>query len=327
MSGARPDLSKRQDAYLLGFLGFSLFVFFSLAFDLFLAGRDVFHLLIEKCLEKCASLMPFAVTAFYGVKSFLLFALPVLLVFAVAKSLSQALRVRAFSRSLIGVRIPPRLKKLLTESDLKPDQVFLFPSRLRFACTAGLISPKIFISTQLVESLRDEEVKAVLRHEQSHLRRRDPLRGVLTSFFAQFFFFLPLARKLLKDSRKDAELIADHHALTLSCSPASLASALVKVRRENLAVAKGLDRFAGDDFLDERLSRILNLKIENDVHTRRPALSRFMASLVLASFLTLFVFPSGKGFPKTVPWHCGHTDHASCCPPERAGGHHSLCRS
>jgi Zn-dependent protease with chaperone function len=263
----------------------------------------------------------------YGTRSLLLFALPVLLVFAFAKSLSQAVRARAFSRSLIWVDTPPRLNRLLAESDLRPNQVLLFPSRLRFACTVGLISPKILISTQILESLKDDEVEAVLRHEQSHMRRRDPLRGVLTAFFAHFFFFLPWARKLVTASRKDSELIADRHALTLTCSPASLATALIKVRRENIAVVKELDRFAGDDFLGERLSRILNMNVENDVHPRRPVPIRLIANLVLASFLTLLVFPSGKGFPNTLLWHCGHADHASCCLSRKAGEIHHRCRS
>jgi Zn-dependent protease with chaperone function len=318
--------SKRQDAYLLGFLGFFLFILFSLASDLIPAVRDIVHLVIEKCLEKCAALTPVAISAFYGLRSLLVFALPVLFVFAFSKSLSQALRVRAFSRSLTWVNIPPRLKRLLTESDLKPNQVRFFPCSLRFACTVGLFTPKILISTQIVESLTDDEVMAVLRHEQSHLRRRDPLRGVLIVFFAQFFFFLPLARKLMKDSRDDSEVIADHHALARSCPAASLASALIKVRRENIAVVKELDGFAGDDFLGERLSRILNMKTENVVLARRPALIRFMANLAFASFLALLIVPSGKGLPNMLPWHCGHTDHESCCPGEEMGGTRSPCR-
>lgn len=329
MSAGSESLAKRHGLYLLGFGGLFSLIFVLLASRIFQTGTYLFRAFLEKCLAICSRLMTLGFSALDGVELFAVLALTGLLLFALARSLSQARKVRAFSRSLKRVGISPRLHRLLRESALSLQEVFLFPSRLSFACTAGLFSPRIFVSTNLVESLSDEEVKAVLRHEQSHLKRRDPLRGVIIFFFGQFFIFLPRARQLLKGLRRDSELIADRHALLVASSPADLASALIKTRRRNLVVAENLPGFAGDDLLSERLSRILNVDFgaESVVHSRRFSPGRIVAGLVLALSLAALVLPAGKGFLKTTPWRCPHTGPASCCATDAPGGHHSHCRS
>jgi Zn-dependent protease with chaperone function len=327
MNAGVRELSRRENFSLFGLGGFLLWVLFCLVLYLFLAMRYFLHAFIEKCLAQCSSLMTLAFSTVDGVRLSLVLGLLVLFLIALAISISEAWRVCKFSRSLKRVAISPRLGRLLRESGLLPDRVFLFPSALSFACTAGLSFPKIFISTHLVDSLSDEEVKAVLQHEQSHLRRRDPLRGVLIGFFAHFFFFIPMATRLLQSLRRDSELIADDHALSCSHSPVVLASALVKVRRENLARAHVATGFTGGDILGERLSRILNTELRNEARGRRPTASRVVASLVLALSLVFLAIPTGKTFPKAAPWHCHHTNHEACCPSGGAGGAHAHCRS
>ena len=327
MSAGIRELSRRENFYLFGLGGFLLSVLFCLVFYLFLAMRYFLHAFIEKCLAQCSSLMTLAFSKVDGVWLSLVLGLLMLFLMALAISMSEVWRVRKFSRSLKRVAVSPRIGRLLRESGLLPDRVLLFPSALSFACTAGLFLPKIFISTHLVDSLSDEEVKAVLRHEQSHLRRRDPLRGVLIGFFAHFFFFIPTATKLLQSLRRDSELIADDHALSFSHSPAVLASALVKVRRDNLARAHVATGFTGGDILGERLSRILGIRFEKDVLGSRRTLSRTVAGLILVFSFVFLVLPTGRAFPKAAPWHCHHADHETCCPSGGAGGAHAHGRS
>lgn len=327
MSAGVRELSRRENFSFFGLGGFLLWVLFCLVFYLFLAVRYFLQAFIEKCLAQCSSFMTLAFSTVDAVRLSLVLGLLVLFLIALAISMSEVWRACKFSRSLKRMVVSPGLGRLLRESGLPPDRVFLFPSALSFACTAGLFLPKIFISTHLVDSLSDEEVKAVLRHEQSHLRRRDPLRGVLIGFFGHFFFFIPMATRLLQSLRRDSELIADDHALSLSHSPAVLASALVKVRRDNLARAHVATGFTGGDILGERLSRILNTELRNDARGRRPTPSRVAASLVLALSLVFLAIPTGKTFPKAAPWHCHHTNHEACCPSGGAGGAHAHCRS
>jgi len=329
MSASADTIAQRHRLYLLGFSGMFFVISLLLASRVYQTGTYLLRAFFEECLAKCSHLMTLGFSALDGVELFAVLALAGLLLFALARTLSQVRRVRAFSRSLRRVGLSPRLRGLLKGSPLSPQQVFFFPSRLSFACTAGLFSPRVLVSTSLVESLTDEELKAVLRHELSHLKRRDPLRSVMIFFFAQFFFLLPGARQLLKGLRRDSELMADSHALLSASSPADLASALVKTRQRNLAVAASLPRFTGDDFLGERLTRILNvdLRAESGAHRRRFSPGRTVAGLVLALSLAALVLPAGRGFLKTTPWRCPHTEHASCCPADAMGGQPSHCRS
>jgi hypothetical protein len=227
------------------------------------------------------------------------------------------------------MEITPRFGRLLTECGLRPDRAFLFPSWLSFACTAGLFSPKMFVSTHLFDSLSDEEFKAVLRHEQGHAQSKDPLRGMLIGLFSRFFFFIPPAIRLLQRAKRDLELVADAHCLAFSHSPVNLASALVKARRDNQVRTRVMTGFAGEDFLDERLNRILNLKAGPVTagRTRRRTLSQIAAGLVLAFSLAFLVLPLGNAFPKVSPWLCHHDHHKSCCPSGGGRGAHAHCRS
>jgi len=327
MSAGIRELSRRENFYLFGLGGFSLWVLFYLVFYLFLAARHFLHAFIEKCLAQCSSLMTLAFSTVDGVRLLLVLVVLALFLIALAKSLSEVRRVRNFSRSLEREKVSPRFGRLLKESELGPGRVLLFPSRLSFACTAGLFSPRIHVSTGLVDSLSDEEVKAVLRHEQSHLRRRDPLRGVLIGFFAHFFFFIPMATRLLQGLRRDSELIADDHTLSFSPSPAVLASALVKVMRDSLVQAKAMTGFTDGDLLGVRLNRILGTKLKKDVPGSRQTLIRTVAGLILVFSIFFLVLPTERAFPKAAPWNCHHTNHEACCPSGGAGGAHAHCRS
>jgi len=322
-------LSRRDDYYLFGFVGLFLWTSFSLWFYLFLGGRHFLQAFVEKCLAQCSALMTLSFSAMDGVRLSLSLGLFVLLLVSLAKSLSDVRHVRKFTRSLHKMEIPPRFGRLLKECGLQSDRVFLFPSWLGFACTAGLFSPNIYVSTNLFDSLSDEEVKAVLRHEQCHAQRRDPLRGMLIGLFARFFFFIPQAARLLHGVRRDLELIADSHYLAFSPSPDTLASALVKVRRDNLARTRIMTGFAEEDFLEERLNRLLNLKTGSaaTAWTSRRTLSQMATGLVLAISLAFLILPVGSAFPKVAPWVCRHTSHESCCPSGGGGGTHAHCRS
>jgi len=322
-------LSRRDDLYLLGFAGLFFWISSSTWLYLFLGGRHFFRALVEKCLAQCSALMTLSFSATDGIRLSLSLGLFLLFLIALTETLSDVRRVRKFIRSLHKTEITPRFGRLLKECGLRSDRVFLFLSWLSFACTAGLFSPKIYVSTHLFDSLSDVEVKAVLRHEQCHSKRRDPLRGMLIGLFRRFFFFVPQALRLLHGVKRDLELVADAHCLAYSHSPDTLASALVKVRRDNLARARIMTRFAEEDFLEERLNRLLNLKIGTAVtaRTTRGNLSQMAAGLVLAFSLVFLILPAGNAFPKAAPWHCHHANHESCCPSGEGGGTQAHCLS
>lgn len=115
--------------------------------------------------------------------------------------------------------------------------VVLFDDPRPLAFCAGLVRPRIHVSTTTLDALDDEQLGAVLAHEEHHRRQRDPLRVLVARVLADALFFLPAARRLGGRYEDLAELAADRAALRASDGqPAPLASALLSLEATNSAV-------------------------------------------------------------------------------------------
>jgi beta-lactamase regulating signal transducer with metallopeptidase domain len=101
---------------------------------------------------------------------------------------------------------------------------------LPFAFCAGSLFPSVYVSEGLLAILSLTEIEAVLRHEASHMRRRDPLRLFLIELLRSIFAPFPIIETLSERVRVGVELAADRAALAIVPMP-TLASALVKVVR------------------------------------------------------------------------------------------------
>ena len=77
------------------------------------------------------------------------------------------------------------------------------------AFCAGLLRPRVFVTSGMVAALADEELDAVLVHEAEHARRRDPLRRLVGRAAADVLFWLPLVGWWTRHRLEDAELAAD----------------------------------------------------------------------------------------------------------------------
>ncbi len=97
-----------------------------------------------------------------------------------------------------------------------------------FAVTAGVVSPRIIISTGLIAALTLAELGAVLAHEAHHCRARHPLRAVAWESFRRAFFFLPLLADVSRHFSLARELAADRAAVDACRGTRPLASALLK---------------------------------------------------------------------------------------------------
>jgi len=105
-----------------------------------------------------------------------------------------------------------------------------------FAFCAGFLFPAVYVSEGLLGILSATEVEAVLRHEASHMRRRDPLRLFLIELLRSTCAPFPIIETLAERVRFGVELAADRAALATVPMPA-LASALVKVVRASTNAA------------------------------------------------------------------------------------------
>jgi Zn-dependent protease with chaperone function len=80
------------------------------------------------------------------------------------------------------------------------------------AFCAGLLRPRVYVTTEALQRLDEDALAAVLAHERHHVQRRDPLRMAAGRVLARALFFLPWLQALTDRHRSLAELSADESA-------------------------------------------------------------------------------------------------------------------
>ena len=108
-------------------------------------------------------------------------------------------------------------------------RVELFRAPEPMAITLGYFSPRILLSTGLLEVIDERELEAVLHHEAAHVANKDPLRTFLSDACRTALPFIPIIRYAASQFDVKKEVEADATAIKIMGSPAPLASALAKV--------------------------------------------------------------------------------------------------
>jgi Zn-dependent protease with chaperone function len=121
-----------------------------------------------------------------------------------------------------------RLRKAARREIWEGHEVWLVPSTRAAAFCAGLIHPQIYLTHGLVDSLEDDEIRAVVRHEAAHAEAYVPLKAFVARLFARTFFWLPALRDLESSYTLTAELAADEAAIRAT-SKQAVAAALTRV--------------------------------------------------------------------------------------------------
>jgi len=172
---------------------------------------------------------------------------------------------RRFHRWVAGqeIPVPAGLAAVAAEVGLR-GRLRLVAGTEQLAVAAGLARPYVVVSIGLVDALGGAELRAVLAHEQAHLRRRDPLRVLLARVLVAHLWFLPIARDLRRWARNGYELAADRDAAGRYGRPA-LAGALLRVVSPPVGVEAAVTRFADPALLASRVSQL------ESGHPPRPA--------------------------------------------------------
>lgn len=173
---------------------------------------------------------------------------------------TQRLVTALYTAVAAGARtdLPPRLTGLSVQLGLAYP-VVLLTSQEPMAFCFGLLRPRICVSTSLLRTLSDTELKAVLLHEAHHCRHFDPLRTFLAELLAALFFFLPVAVEWRKCFIASTELAADRYAMNL-VGRFPLAGALHKllIHPSSLPFPEGVAGVSGFNTLDARLTQLLD---------------------------------------------------------------------
>jgi Zn-dependent protease with chaperone function len=91
------------------------------------------------------------------------------------------------------------------------------------AFTLGLLKPKIYLSSGMMEVLSTDEIVAVLCHEWAHILRRDNLWNWTIRLLRDLLFFLPGNHVLWQSMIASQDEACDAMAATLTREPLTLA--------------------------------------------------------------------------------------------------------
>jgi cytochrome P450/Zn-dependent protease with chaperone function len=118
-----------------------------------------------------------------------------------------AARVEAHSSS----PPPSRLRRAAADLSLE-GRIELIESRAPFSFVHGFLDPRVAISRGFLETLDDDELRAVLAHERYHVRKLDPARALLGATLVEAFFLMPSCGALRDRYMESRELAADRAA-------------------------------------------------------------------------------------------------------------------
>ena len=248
--------------------------------------------------------------------------------FALATGLGFACwdRLRAWKHQMsvlspLDVTLPRTgepLFRLAAAAGLNPARLSIVDGLPNPAFTAGLVSPRVFVASDLLLRLQEREVEAVLAHEAAHVRRRDPLRVAVFRFLALTLFWIPALRRLSDDMADEVEILADDAATR--GEPLVLASAILGVAAWRQQVVSGTVGFHKSDLLDRRIRRLAGEDAPVRSHlTNWSIAGAALALLLVVSSGTLAAAPLASA---AGAHHCRHRGETALAHLFCAGFHH-----
>ncbi|QHA93740.1 M56 family metallopeptidase [Bacillus sp. N1-1] len=177
----------------------------------------------------------------------------------------QIARYITFSKRLSLLQDELVTKKVIVQYNLH--QITVIISEEPIALTYGL-KPKIVLSTALVNMLTEEELRAVMCHEQFHQQHRDPLKKFLITLLVTALWYVPILKWVSKHYQTLREIEADKFAIQQTNNMLDLSSALLKLLKNEHRQRHAFAVSFADTSVNDRIQHILSP--EKEVHATLP---------------------------------------------------------
>lgn len=179
-----------------------------------------------------------------------------------------------------------KLKRNLVEITRKGKQLYLLPSLEVTAFTIGLMQPQIVLSEGVFQSFTDEEIDAIVLHEEYHQKNRDPLKLFLFTVLAEGMMYIPVLKGMLQRYHVYQELLADKYAMNQMQSSFELGSALLKLMKIKTASNPFITASFAKTAINLRIEQIVSpssIKLSMPLHTNSVYMTMglFLISFVL----------------------------------------------
>jgi beta-lactamase regulating signal transducer with metallopeptidase domain len=231
-------------------------------------------------------------------------------VWAAGFSVAAFLRIRdgVALRRLLGRGRPVADLRLLRAADAaaaetgvpRPVRLVLAPGA-RVPFVAGLLRPVVALPEE-ARRWGGSRLRAVLLHELSHVRRRDPLTQAVADVAAAVFWFHPLVRFAARRMREEREAACDDPVLARGARPSRYAAMLLGTAarlREVPASAAALGRA-------HPLARRLGVLLGGERRRGGPGRARIAGALGAALLVAAALAPLAPARTDARRCACGH---------------------
>lgn len=230
-------------------------------------------------IDICQKILSNLIVTFSEVMPIFLPVLAVIILLAgLASFFTQILKTQIFLKKLNkGAAIPPNVQLIIDHLHLK-GKVDLIEDPRIFSFCFGIIKPRIALSTGLLRTVSNNELKAVLLHESQHLLRYDPLKMIVGQTISSMFFFVPIFKDIQNYYLFSREIAADR-AVIKNGDKRSLISVLSKLMVAPSPKFAGVAALTNTNDLEKR---ILYLSGKKPKFTFRPSMANIFISILVA---------------------------------------------
>ncbi|EKE06320.1 MAG: hypothetical protein ACD_19C00017G0020 [uncultured bacterium] len=167
------------------------------------------------------------------------------------------------------------------------DNITIVNSAKPYAFCFGIRSPKIYISTKLVQMLTKKELEVVIVHENYHLKNHDTITLMLANIFESLVPYFPLISDVIRHYKIERELLADQAAILYQNNDANLVNVLKKlIKYEPQFNYAGIPAIAEIDTLEARINKLTTSKDFN----KKFNWNNLIISTISLIFLLVLIF-------------------------------------
>lgn len=178
------------------------------------------------------------------------------------------------------------LNKLLSKINIDKAVQLRHSANVLGVCTFGFLKPVVLIPTAIITSIPPDEIKHILAHELTHIKRNDFLINLIQIAIETIMYYNPGVFILSKIIRRERELACDQASLVLTKNNIAYAKTLLKLsqitnQEKTLTLAFADDQ---NDF-EERIKAILTWK--EKIYSSK---NKWLMKALTLSLMTIVVF-------------------------------------
>lgn len=198
-------------------------------------------------------------TISYPIQMTLVIALILALSLGSLSFIIQIVKTKRLIKSFIHKRIshPSKVEKITTSLQLH-DKVDVIEDVNCFSFCAGILRPRILITTSLISALTDRELESVFLHEKAHIQNHDPFKVLFGKTISWLFFFLPVFSEINKNMQATSEILADRFVTSFQRDDIYLRTALKKILLTPQTNFEFTPAIANPDYLEIRIRKLVN---------------------------------------------------------------------